>query len=230
MIVTAVFDALFPPRCAACRELLPSSDRASRLGDLCPACDATLEPLNSTCRRCGLPGPMDDSCASCRADPPVFDSAHAVYLYGAAIAQVLHRYKYEDQSHLARSLGESVARLKLPKVDLVLPVPLHPSRRRSRTYDQALYLAQRVAWLRALPCDAHTLVRQRATARQVGQHRIERQRNVDDAFATRGSLPGATVLLVDDVVTTGATASACARVLKSAGVRAVHVASVARAA
>jgi ComF family protein len=229
MFVQALLDVLFPPRCAACRELLPASDRPSREGGLCEVCETTLEPILSACFRCGLPGPSAKSCDACRRDEPAFDSAHAAFLYGAAIAHVLHRFKYEDKAALARPLGEHIARLPLPEADVVMPVPLHPSRRRERTYDQALFLAQRVAAKRQLACESLLLARVKATSRQVGQHRAERQRNMDGAFDVKGSVAGARVLLIDDVVTTGATASSCAATLKKAGARSVHVASVARA-
>lgn len=229
MLTTAFLDVLFPPRCAACRELLPVSELPSKVGELCPVCETTLEPILSACERCGLPGPAAKACEACRREPPAFDTAHAAFLYGAAVSHVLHRYKYEDRAALARPLGSYIARLKLPEIDLVVPVPLHPKRRRERTYDQALLLAQVVSRLRGWRCDRRTLIRQRSTERQVGQHRTERQKNVEGAFSTTRSIAGRRVLLVDDVVTTGATASTCAEALKAAGARSVHVASVARA-
>ncbi len=142
---------------------------------------------------------------------------------------MLQRYKYEDHSALARPLGLLVAALDLPPPDVVVPIPLHASRRRTRTYDQALYLARIIARARGWRFDAHLLTRIRATERQVGQHRDARALNVRGAFEASPAVRGLGVLLVDDVVTTGATASECARALKSAGARWVAVASVARA-
>lgn len=172
---------------------------------------------------------MSDSCDACRVDPPAFDSASAAFLYGAAIADVIHRYKYEDHPELARPLADWICRLPLPPVDLVVPVPLHASRRRERTYDQALYLAALVAKDRGVGCVPQVLTRLRATARQVGQHRSERIANIQGAFEAAVGAAGRVVLLVDDVVTTGATVGECARALKEAGAKRVHVASVARA-
>jgi len=228
-LLTAVLDVLFPPRCAACATLLPGSDAPSTEGALCSTCETTLEPIQSACERCGLPGPPSLTCVECDRHPPAFDSCRTVWLYGEAIARVLHRFKYEDQPALAGPLGDALARLPLPEVDAVVPVPLHPKRRRERTYDQALYLAQRVAEARKLPVEQHLLVRVRSTARQVGQSRAQRVQNIHGAFEPRGTLQGKRLLLIDDVVTTGATASECARALKSAGALQVHVASVARA-
>jgi ComF family protein len=228
-VLASLADILFPPRCSACRDMLPSADEASVSGSLCAVCEITLEPITEACRRCGLPGPDADACASCEAEPPGFDSASAALLYGGAISDVLHRYKYEDHPELARPLADWIVGMKLPPADVVVPVPLHASRRRERTYDQALYLARRVAVARSLPCEPGLLTRLRATARQVGQHRNERLANIRGAFVASPRVAGRSVLLVDDVVTTGATASECARALKTAGAVRVHVASVARA-
>jgi len=225
----SLIDVIFPPRCAACREMLPPVDRPGVIGDLCAVCDATLDPIVEACARCGLPGETVEQCATCRADPPAFDGATAAFLYGAAISDLLHHFKYEDHPELAHPLALQLARLTLPPVDVVAPVPLHPSRRRSRTYDQALYLARALARLRGWPCAGGLLERTRPTARQVGQHRGARVLNVKGAFRASALAKDRQVLLVDDVMTTGATASECARALKAAGARMVHVASVARA-
>lgn len=226
----ALLDVVFPPRCVACRVLLPPVDSASPALPVCETCEATLVPLDEACARCGLPGEQAASCASCLASPPPFDSARAVWLYGAAAADLLHHFKYGQRPELARPLGALVAALPLPAVDVVVAVPLHASRRRLRTWDQALYLADVVATRRALPCRRGLLVRTRATGTQVGRTRQERGTNVADAFSCTQRLDGVRVLLVDDVVTTGATAAECARALRAAGAGEVHVASVARAA
>ncbi len=229
MILASVLDVLFPPRCAACREDLSLSGLTGHIGALCPTCDSTLEPIVDACRRCGVPGHSVAACPD-QDDVSAFDSMRAAYLYGAAVAQLIQRYKYSDRPELARPLARSIAALDLPDIDLVVPVPLHASRRRSRTYDQALYLARGVARERGWVCQAGALRRDRATARQVGQDKLARAMNVAGAFRVTRSVTGQRVLLIDDVVTTGATAAECARALKAAGASQVHVAAIARAA
>lgn len=227
-VLAPLLDVLFPPRCAACRELLSAREEAVPLLSFCVGCGESLEPIDRCCETCGLPGEASP-CDACLMSPPPFDRARAAFHYGGAISDVLHRYKYEDHPEFARPLAAHLARLDLEPPDLVLPVPLHAARRRSRTYDQALYLAQALARARGWRLEPGLVTRVRATERQVGRHRDERVANVAGAFVVHGDVKGLSVLLVDDVVTTGATAAECARVLKAAGARLVQVAAVARA-
>lgn len=227
-LVTSLFDTLYPPRCAACDDVLPAFDVLSRPLELCAACEPTLELIDAACARCGLPGEPVDECAHCQAEPPSFDGASCLWLYGGASADLLHRYKYEHRPHYAKPLGRLLAELPLPEADVVTHVPLHSSRRRQRTYDQALYLAQALAHQRGVSCEP-LLKRVRATGRQVGRSRDDRRRNMDGAFAVTGEVRRRSVWLVDDVVTTGATAEACAQALVDAGVQRVHLVCVARA-
>lgn len=227
--LTILLDVLFPPRCAACDELLPARETGSRPLELCEPCETSLVPVTEACARCGLPGEAVDQCRRCLAELPSFDGASSVWAYDGAITQVLHRFKYEHRPHYAGPLGAQLAALPLPDADVVTYVPLHPSRRRFRTYDQALYLARQLATARGLPCES-LLKRVRATGRQVGRSRSARLLNVDGAFLPCGPVAHRSVLLVDDVVTTGATAEACAQALVDAGARRVHLVCVARAA
>lgn len=222
-----VLDALFPPRCAACAALLPGA--SSQAQPWCDLCETTLEPIDSACPRCGLPGDDVDLCTQCLEAPPPFDGVRAPFLYGAAIADALHRFKYEDRPDLGWMLTAALACAPPPDVDVASWVPLHPRRRRERGYDQAFLLARSLARRWRLPCRS-LLTRTRATQRQVGRHRDERARNVAGAFTASPEARGRRVLLVDDVLTTGATAAEAARALRAAGAASIHVAAVARAA
>ena len=228
-LLGALIDVAYPPRCAACRELLDATERPVPLFSFCVACAASVERHQVGCVTCGLAGEAS-GCEACNREAPAFASIHAVWTYGGSIADVLHRYKYQDRPEFAGPLAEAMSKLTLPVPDLVVPVPLHPERRRERTYDQALYLAQALARVRGWPVD-RALARVRSTERQVGQQRSERLVNLTGAFSVSepALVRGRSVLLVDDVVTTTATARECARVLVEAGATRVDVVAVARA-
>ena len=216
-----ILDLVFPPRCAACGEPVEE-------GPFCPICADAVEPVPSGCSRCGLPGP-DATCGACLAHPPTFDGARAAGLFGGPLADAIHALKYRGRPVLARPLGAWLAsRVPLPPGAAVVSVPLGRRRRRRRGYDQAALLAAALAREAGAPRLRAALERVRETAPQVGRDRDARARNVRGAFAARG-VAGRDLVLVDDVVTTGATADACARALRAAGARSVTVVSLARA-
>ena len=223
---TALLDLLFPPRCAACGEGIGSTSE----GPFCPICGEAVDPVPPGCARCGLPGP-DPVCGACLADPPSFVSCRAAGLFGGPLAEAVHALKYRDRPALARPLGAWLAeRVPLPAVAVLASVPLGRRRRLSRGYDQAALLARALSranpGLRYLPL---ALSRIRETKPQVGRTRADRLGNVRGAFRATREVRGRDVLLLDDVVTTGATAQACGEALLTAGARSVHVVALARA-
>lgn len=227
-----VLDALLPPRCLACGGL------ALEPGALCPPCwervDFIAAPL---CACCGLPFEIDPGpgalCAGCMAEPPRFGRARAVFRYDEHGRRLVLGFKHADRLDMAPTFARWLARAGtalLADADLVAPVPLHWTRLFLRRYNQAALLANgvaRVAGLRAAP---DLLTRRRRTPSQGGLGREQRQRNVRGAFAVRdpAAVAGRRVLLVDDVLTTGATASACAMALNRAGAASVDVLTLAR--
>ena len=220
----ALVELVYPPRCAACREPVVREP-------FCRICADALEPVPSGCARCGQPG-SEDPCSACRASPPPFDGVRAGGLFGGPLADAIHALKYGNRPAVSRPLGAWLAaRVELPPGAAVVSVPLGRKRRVARGYDQAALLADelaraaggRVRRLRGV------LRRIRETPPQVGQNRAERSRNVAGAFAALRSVAGCDVLLVDDVVTTGATAAAAAGALREAGARSVIVIALARA-
>lgn len=237
----ALLDLLYPPRCAACGEGVASTSD----GPFCPTCGDAVEPVPPGCARCGLPGP-DPVCGACLADPPSFSSCRAGGLFGGPLADAIHALKYRDRPALARPLGAWLARrVVLPREAALVSVPLGRRRRLARGYDQAALLARALSrsWrgladgpvtvpgaspprLELLPL---ALARTRETPPQVGRARADRVANVRDAFRAASAVRGRDVVLVDDVVTTGATAQACADALLAAGARSVHVVALARA-
>jgi ComF family protein len=220
-------DLLFPPRCAACDEPGESP--------FCAVCAETLIPLPAGCPLCGAP--QDESllpalkprrCPHCRAQPPAFAFASAPYLHGGALADAIHRLKYEHREDLGAALGVLFEACIAPKSDVLVPIPLHPHRLRQRGYDQAVLLAGGAAKRFGLPF-VRLLRRVRETGQQVGRDRTSRARGVRGAFAAAGPVRGARICLIDDVLTTGATASAAAGALLEAGAARVEVRTLARA-
>ncbi|ACG71489.1 phosphoribosyltransferase [Anaeromyxobacter sp. K] len=222
--VRALLDLVYPPRCAACGE--PVTEEP-----FCDVCAGALEPVPPGCDRCGAPGP-GPACGACLAAPPAFDAVRAGGLFGGPLADAVHALKYGGRPDLARPLGAWLAaRISLPPGAAVVSVPLGRARRIERGYDQAALLADALA--RAAGARGRrlrgALRRARETAPQVGLGRAERARNVEGAFLAGPAVAGRDLVLVDDVVTTGATADAAARALRAAGARSVTVVALARA-
>lgn len=235
-ILAALADLVWPRRCAACDRRLHAGtvDPVSRA--FCRSCADSLLPASSPrCPTCGLThaaGLVDHRCATCLADPPPFESAHAPYLYGGALADAISRFKYAGATWLADPLGALLETAE-PAVgpDLVVPVPLHPRRLVERGFNQSALLAARLARRLGSPLDATAIRRIADTPPQARQARHERLTALRGAFVprSRSRLEGARVLLVDDVVTTTATVRAATRALLRAGAGAVEVACLARA-
>lgn len=218
---------LLPPNCVLC------SAPAERPLDLCPACLRDFQPNLCACSHCALPLPEPGICGACQRKPPKFDATVAAFEYGEPLSHLILALKFQQKLHLARLLGELLARrmaqLKEPRPELIIPVPLHPRRLRERGYNQALELARFVGRRLEIPLDIHTLQRTHVTEAQSRLHEKERRRNVRGAFELVRPLTAEYVVLLDDVMTTGATVNECARILKSGGVKRVDVWAVARA-
>ncbi len=192
------------------------------------------EPL---CDGCGAPFEYDpgERCAACLARPRAFARARAAVLYDDASRDLILQFKHADRTDLARLLSGWVSRAAddlLAEADAVAPVPLHRSRLLARRYNQAAEIARPLARRHGLSFLPDTLVRSKRTESQAGKSGSGRRRNVAGAFAVppgrRKRVEGRRILLIDDVLTTGATAEACARALLAAGASAVDLAVVAR--
>jgi len=219
---------LLPSPCLACgRQAEPG---APHLG-LCARCRGRLEePGANSCSRCGrvLSGarlPPGFLCGRCRKRPPAFERLYAAWLYQAPFDDVIRALKFGRLEYLGRALGAALAArfaTTLPPVDLVVPVPLHWRRRLSRGFNQAAAIGASFARARHLPCRS-LLRRKRATQPQSRLPRARRLANLRHAFALRRrrSLAGLSILLIDDVSTTGATLDAAARALRHAGAQRV---------
>jgi ComF family protein len=231
--LAALANLLLPPVCIACRK------RVGAHGRLCGACwsriDFIAPPL---CDRLGLPLPYETGSpclsAAAIADPPVYDRARAAARYSATMRELIQSFKYGDRHEgvplFASWMATAGAEL-LADADVILPVPLYRSRLWSRRFNQSALLATAVGGIAAIPVDCFLLARAKPTPAQVGLTAAQRRQNVAGAFrvaAPRGALRGKRLVVVDDVITTGATADACARVLKRAGAARVDILALAR--
>ena len=226
----ATLDLLLPPRCLTCHASV--SDQ----GELCGACFRRITFITDpACSRCGQPLPSGESreCPQCETSPPVFAAARAAMQYDAAARDLILPLKHADRTALAPVLARHMARAGatlLGRADLLVPVPLHRARLFHRRYNQAALLAVALSRLSKRPTLLDALTRRIATPPLGAKSAGEREATLSGAFTVQRqtSVAGSRVLLIDDVMTSGATANACARVLEEAGATAVDVLVAAR--
>lgn len=231
-----LFNVVFPDECRVCGESLREVSRIP----VCGRCLKEPAPLIAEfyCTDCRTPFlnpfPLDESgrCALCRLGLSGFDAVYSYGSYEGSLRRLIHLFKYEGVRPLAGPFGEFLARC-LPReqrFDVIVPMPLHWRRRWERGFNQAGLLAREIAKRWNVPA-RNAARRTRATAPQAGLTNAKRRANVSGAFSVKSGvrLDGMRVLLVDDVLTTGASASACARALKRAGAGHVALLALARA-
>lgn len=203
----------------------------SRHALLCPACQASLPVLPATCcPQCSLPTTHGERCGACLAHPPAFDRVSAGFAYDFPVDRLIQALKYGHQTAIAGHLGKALLHhLDADDFDLIVPLPLHPQRLRERGFNQSVEIARGLARQLKRPLDTTSLTRTRPTPPQAHLPLKERQANVRGAFSCSRDFSGRRLLLVDDVMTTGATVNECSRILRLHGALTVHVAVVARA-
>ena len=236
-------DWLYPPRCRACAGRIHGRDAEY----FCAGCWQQIQRVeHPLCDVCGRPFPDasgdDHTCGVCLQRRPRFAAARAWARYPREdladhpLRQVVQKYKYGRKVSLGKPLGRLMARgchefLNRIEADLIVPVPLHPKRLRWRGFNQSVLLARQISRVYGLPMDPFVLQRRKETPPQTRLTEDERRRNMRRAFALHldKSVKDQTILLVDDVYTTGATVNECSRTLKRGGAKEVYVLTLARA-
>ena len=224
----ALLDFVLPPRCAGCAEIIDDVD------GFCSDCWTQVDWLGTRgCARCGLPleGTEAETCARCLAQPPPLERMRAAVAYGDLPRAIALRLKYGRKIALARTMARYMGPLREAGGEgLVVPVPLHRWRLWSRGFNQSGLVARELGRLWHLPVDQRLLTRVKATQPLKGLNYNQRRKAVAGAFRVVANtrLDGQTIILIDDVLTSGSTAEACARALRKAGAGRIELISWAR--
>jgi ComF family protein len=225
-----VLDWIFPRRCLSCREFSQSI--------LCDRCHLAFPFVTrAVCPLCASPlGEEEVShlCGQCLVEPPPYQGLTVVGFYEGILHKLVERMKYHHEERVAEELGVWLAERLAKKgveADRVVPIPLHPRRLRERGFNQSVVIARQISRRLGIPLELSQLRKIRETQPQTGLKAVERRDNVRGVFdlKEKGRLKKKRVLLIDDVLTTGATVRSCVSVLKKAGVDHVEIAVLARA-
>lgn len=223
---------LLPPACPLCSKTFPMNWQEP----FCADCLGGFNALSAAhCPCCALPFPAADNsshlCGRCLDQPPPFAKVYPVGCFESSLREAIHQFKFNQRVGLDRPLAVLLDKALPAELDfdLIVPVPLHRWRLQQRSYNQALLLARELARLRNSPVATDLLLKQVETDPQQELSARDRERNLNHVFQVQRQLNGERVLLVDDVMTTGATGRACGRVLLAAGASEVRVAVVGRA-
>jgi ComF family protein len=204
----AILNSCLAQQCLLC-------DAPSNAEPVCTACAADLPRLPAHCPRCAQPSPRASVCGACLSAPPPFDRTVAAWEYAYPVDRLLQALKYHARLQLARWIGREFPALDITEAEVWIPVPLHKSRLAERGFNQSLEIARALAPAGALAVDG--VHRVRPTAAQSSLPHDARARNIRGSFRCSMALAGRSVVVVDDVMTTGATLAELARVLKAAG-------------
>ena len=225
-------DLLYPPNCLICQKFTPLADRKHLL---CPACQGLIQynlpPFCVKCSRHLEDFKWGSRCQDCAQHEPAFDFAWSACLYNDVLKTLIHRFKYSQKTFLSRIFAQFMVsfiktyRLDVEQFDNVLPIPLSSARQRERGFNQARLLAEHVAREFNIGLSSHNLIKVRHTQNQALLSQKERWTNIKAAFKIKNpkEFEDKNILLVDDLLTTGATASEAARCLKEAKAKTVGV-------
>ncbi len=222
-------DCLFPPTCILCNLSCKHSD------DLCEACAINFKKNTNSCYRCGSTLEIHEPsriCGKCISTRPAYDYTHAPYIYQSGIRHLIQTLKFNNNYKNARLLGKLIADSVINSAtfpELIMPVPLHPIRYRQRGFNQSLEIARTVSKQLSIPLDYSSCQRKKYTLQQSALPAKQRQKNLRHAFTVCRPIDARHIVIVDDVMTTGATANEMAETLKKSGVARVDIWVCARA-
>lgn len=214
---------LYPPRCPACNRILEDKRRS-----ICPECEQAFHPVSENyCMKCGRPvEETEEYCLQCRQKDRKFSQGRGVFLYNTQMKQSLLRYKFYGSREYGRYYAESICRyagedIKRWKPDVIVPVPMHRRKVKMRGFNQAEDLAERIGVFMGLPVAEDIIYKVKETRSQKKLDAKDRKKNLQDAFRMAYPVNGLTILVVDDVYTTGSTMETIAKCLLESGAKKV---------
>lgn len=222
-------DCLFPPTCFLCNL---SCDHSH---DLCEACAINFTKNTNCCSKCGdaIETPIKTAlCGKCLSNPPAYDKTHAPYIYQSGIRHLIQTLKFNNDYKNSRLLGNLIADSAIDSItfpEVIIPVPLHPVRYRQRGFNQSLEIARTVSERLSIPLDYSSCQRRKYTLQQSALPAKQRHQNLRNAFTISRPINAKHIVILDDVMTTGATANEMAATLKKAGATRVDIWVCARA-
>jgi ComF family protein len=233
---STLFQFFLPPQCPCCEKFLEEGQQG-----FCPNCLLKIRWIEPPfCSICGIPFISKEvenhPCGACETHGKYFTMARALGIYEGSLQEAIHRWKYEGKTHLTLFFAEWMAEgvkdyWGYDSIDLLIPVPLHPQRLRERGFNQALLLVKEISRRTGIPYQKTILRKKKPTLPQVNLSGAEREKGLKGAFQVIGKkdLDGKSVLLIDDVYTTGATVNECSKVLLGGGVKRIDVLTLAHA-
>jgi len=218
-----ILDWIFPPRCIICDNIIP----LNKPRHFCESCLEVITPLpRPVCEKCGIPVSSGHICAKCKNKKISFERNFAAYAYDDLFQALIHRFKYRSRPEYGAGLGlltaQAISRDELPEIDCIIPIPIHKKRLRERGFNQSELLARALSKVWSIPVDLSLLIRVKNTKPQSSLGIEARKNNIQGAFAInmlkRKTTPYKTILLVDDIYTTGSTMESASGALKEYGI------------
>ena len=222
-----ILDIFYPRCCPVCQKILKDQRRM-----ICPECEKKLRPIgHPRCYKCGKPIEEGEYCKDCQKHTHIFDQGRGIFVYDGIMRRSVTRYKYYG----CREYGDFYAKamsiygkkyLERWRPQLIVPVPLHPRKKRNRGFNQAAYLAERLSGFCGIPWREDVVRKVRNTRSQKKLNAAKRRQNLKNAYQVTADITGLSVLVVDDVYTTGSTMDAMAQCLLEAGAKEVYFLTV----